>query len=268
MNGSDSVTETCGSLPAVILAGGGRDDKLALAAGAPCKALVRLNGRPLMAWVAEALQLSELVERVVAVEGPNRSLTDDGQPLLPIVTAHGTGFADTLLAAVEAFPNAERILVATADLPLLTPEAVDGFIRSCQESAGELSYPVVQAEAFDRAFPGRGKTVVRLREGRFTGGNLAIVTRRFVLEQGSAIERTFDRRKSPVGLAAMFGLSFILRLVTGRLRLVDLERRGTEMLGAQLRAVPVQWPEIGFDVDDPDDLDLALSFLRERAGGV
>jgi hypothetical protein len=36
------------------------------------------------------------------------------------------------------------------------------------------------------------------------------------------------------------------------------------MLGATLAAVQVPWPEIGFDVDHTEDLELANRFLRER----
>ncbi|MFO8081248.1 MAG: nucleotidyltransferase family protein [Armatimonadota bacterium] len=251
---------------AAILAGGGSDDSVATATGAPCKALVQVEGRTLVSYVIEALRDAETVGDICAVEGPTRpiSLSDGLRPDLPIVTARGPRFVDTLSAAVEARPDDERVLVVCADLPLLTSKAVDGFVRSCQETQGELSYPIVQAEAFDEAFPGRGKTVAPLREGRFTGGNLAIVTRRFVLEQGSAIARTFDRRKSTIGLAWMFGLRFVARLLLGTLSVEDLERRGGEMLGATLAAVQVPWPEIGFDVDHMEDLELASHFLRER----
>jgi CTP:molybdopterin cytidylyltransferase MocA len=228
------------------------------------------EGRPLIAYVVDALRSAQLVDEIVIVEGPNKAIThSDGlRPDLPIVTAEGPRFLDTLSAAVQARPEDERVLVASSDLPLLTSRAVDGFVRSCQETQGELSYPIVQAEAFDEAFPGRGKTVASLREGRFTGGNLAMVTRRFVLEQGSAIARTFDRRKSTVGLAWMFGLRFVARLLLGTLSVEDLERRGGEMLGATLAAVPVPWPEIGFDVDHAEDLELASRFLRERPAQI
>lgn len=252
---------------AAILAGGSSDDGVATATGAPCKALVELEGRPLIAWVIDALREAETVGEIVAIEGPGRSisLSDGRRPDFPIVTARGPRFLDTLSAAVEARSDDERVLVVSADLPLLTSEAVDGFVRSCQETQGELSYPIVEAEAFDRAFPGRGKTVAPLREGRFTGGNIAMVTRRFVIEQGAAIARTFDRRKSTVGLAWMFGLRFVARLLLGTLSVEDLERRGGEMLGTTLAAVPVPWPEIGFDVDHAEDLELAGRLLRERS---
>ena len=260
------VSSTDERITAAILAGGGADDAVAKAAGVPCKALVPVEGRPLIDWVLDALRGAETVGDIIAIEGPKRALTNaDGQcPDLPIATAQGGRMIDSFTAAVEARPEDDRVLIVTVDLPLLTSEAVNGFVRSCQELHGGLSYPIVQAEAFDKAFPGRGKTVVPLREGRFTGGNLAIVTRRFVLEGAPAIARTFERRKSTVSLAWMFGFTFLAKLLTHRLTIEDLERRGGELVGTTVAAVPVQWPEIGFDVDHAEDLELAGRYLRER----
>lgn len=257
-------------ITAAILAGGGADNEVAAAARTTCKALAPISGRPLIDYVLDALRGARTVGAIVAIESPARSLSLSGlAPAdVPIIAAAGERMIDSFVAAVEACPDQERVLIVTADLPLLTSEAVDGFVRSCQDAPCGLSYPVVQAEAFDEAFPGRGKTVARLREGRFTGGNLAVVDRRFVLEQAPAIARTLDRRKSPVGMATIFGLSFVARLLTGTLSISDLERRGGEMLGTKLMAVPVRWPEIGFDIDHAEDLELAGRFLADRSAAL
>jgi len=256
-------------MPAAILAGGDGRDKVAAAGGAPCKALVEIEGRPLVAWVADALAGAQTVGRVVAVEGPGGPLTASGRTQdLEIVTARGPEFIDTMAAAAQAHPDAERILLATGDLPLLSAEATDGFVRSCQETQAELSYPLVRAEQLDRVFPGRGKSTVPLREGRFIGANLVIVARRFMLEEGAATARTFARRKSLVGMCRMFGWGFVLRLALGQLSVTDLERRGSEMLGTTIEAVPTRWPEIAFDVDHAADLELARHFLRRRLEGA
>ncbi len=253
-------------MTAAVFAGGGSDNEVAAASAAPCKALAKIHGRALIDYVLEALRNARTVGEIVVIEAPSRSLSLSGAlpPDVPVVAARGDELIDTFVTAVEAYPDEERVLIVTADLPLLTSEAVDGFVRSCQDAPCGLSYSIVQAEAFDEAFPGRGKTVARLREGRFTGGNLAIAERQFVLAQAPAIARTLDRRKSPVGMARTFGLPFVARLLMGKLSISDLERRGGEMLGTTLAAVPVRWPEIGFDVDHAEDLELAERFLRER----
>ncbi|MGD9496604.1 MAG: NTP transferase domain-containing protein [Armatimonadota bacterium] len=255
-------------VPAAILAGGTASDKVARVAEAACKALVPIQGRPLVCWVADALLSAQRVSDVVVVEGPHGALSASPDlEGLRIVTAQGPGFIDTLSAAVEAYPEAERVLTATGDLPLLTPDTVDAYVRSCQALQGEVLYPLVRADEFDRVFPGRRKSTVPLREGRFIGANLVMVSRRFVLEEGPTIAQTFARRKSPLGMCRIFGWSFVLRLVLGRLSVADLERRASEMLGATLRAVPAPWPEVAFDVDDGADLELARHYLRRWLEG-
>ncbi|MEA3403970.1 MAG: nucleotidyltransferase family protein [Armatimonadota bacterium] len=254
------------TVPAAVLAGGGATDRVA--AAAPCKGLVEVEDRPLVEWVLDALNGAQLVSEVVIVEGPTRPISATGRGLAAeVISADGDGFIDTLTAAAQALDGHERFLVATGDLPMLTPEAVDGFVRSCQESQAEVLYPLVKAEDINRAFPGRGKRAVRLREGRFVGANLAMLSRRFVLEEGPTIATTFARRKNPLTMAGMFGWWFVVRLLTGRLSAADLERRASEMLGAKMQAVPTQWPEIGFDVDDARDLALARRYVSERRGG-
>ncbi len=254
-----------GPIPAAILAGGAPTDKVAASVGAPCKALAEIEGRPLVSWVADALTRAESIAEVVAVESPDGGVSDsEVADDLRVVTAAGPAFIETLTAGVAAHPDATRILAATGDVPLLTPEAVDGFVHSCQDTEAEVSYPLVPADEFDRVFPGRKKSPVPLREGRFIGANLVMVTRRFVLAEGPTIARTFARRKSKIGMCRLFGWSFVLQLVLGRLSVSDLERRASEMLGTTLRAVPAPWPEIAFDVDHAQDLALASRFLRER----
>jgi len=204
---------------------------------------------------------------VVIVEGPTAPISACGAALeVPVVTAAGPAFLDTITVAARAHADAERLLLATGDLAMLTPEAVDGFVASCQDVAAELSYPLVHLEEFDRAFPGREKSPVRLREGRFIGANLVLTTRRFILEEGPAIARTFAQRKSKPGMAMIFGPGFALRFALGWLSVADLERRAAQMLGTVVRAVPTPWPEIAFDVDDADDLELARHYLRRRLG--
>lgn len=256
-------------LPAAILAGGDASDKVARCARVPCKALAEIKGRPLVAWVADALTRAETISSVVAVEGPAGALSQAGEPAgVPVVTASGPGFMDTMIAAAQGCPDAASILLVTGDLPLLSPAAVDDFVRSCQGGRAEVSYPLVRRDDFDRAFPGRGKFSVPLREGRFIGTNVVLMSRRFILEEGPIIAETFARRKSMLGMCAMFGWSFIVRLALHRLSVADLERRASEMLGTELRALPTSWPEIAFDVDTAADLELAQHHLKRRLEGA
>jgi len=254
-------------MPVAVLAGGGPEDKVAAAVGAPCKALAEAAGRPLVTWVIDALRAAERVSQFVVVEGPDGGLSEQLGDQVRVVPARGPAFLDTVLAAADALPESERIVLVTADLPLLTPQAIDDFISSCLPSQAELLYAIVAADVFDRALPGRGKTVVKLGEGRFTGGSAACVSRRFILDHGSTIARTFARRKSKVGLVRMFGGAFLVKLALGQLSIADLEKRASAALGCTARAIRSEHPHIAFDVDDQHDLELAEQFLVCRRDG-
>jgi GTP:adenosylcobinamide-phosphate guanylyltransferase len=257
------MSEQPQQLPVAVLAGGS-GDKVTAASGAPSKALVEIAGRPMIAWVLAPLCEAERVSEVVVVEGPAGGLKESIGEQARVARARGPAFLDTVHAAVEALPESERIVLVPGDLPMLTPQAIDGFVASCLQTPAELSYAIVAADEFERAFPGRGKTVVRLRDGRVTAGNVACVSRRFVLEHGRTIARVFAARKNPVAMLRMFGWSFVLRLMRGRLSVADLEARASEMLGGTLRAVRCEHPELGFDVDDLHDLKLAEECLVRR----
>lgn len=259
------MSERVETIAAAIMAGGGPGDEVALAEDAPCKALVDLGGKPMIEWVAAAVRDAALVGETVVVEGPGQELSASWfEPMARVVTAAGTGFIDSVQAAAQALPDAEKILLVTVDIPLMTPEGLGDFARSCIASQAELSYAIAAAEEVEREFPGRGKTVVHLREGRFTGGSVVGITRRFIVEQAETIARTFDRRKSKLALVRMFGWSFVARLLTGRLSVTDLEKRGSEMLGCALQAVRTNYPGLAFDVDHAEDLELARKLIRER----
>jgi len=262
------VSATNGKLAAAILAGGGGGDKVAAAGGVACKALVDMGGEPMVNRVVRAALAAELIEDVVVVEGPGKQLSAGwAEPLARVATAPGEDFLDTVQEAARALPDADRILLVTVDIPMVTAEELDGFVRSCIGTQAELSYAMISAEDFDKEFPGRGKTVAHLREGHFTGGSVACVSRQFVVEQGETIARTFDRRKSKLALAQLFGLSFVAKMLVGQLSVAELEKRGSEMLGGRLHAVRTSSAGLAFDVDDAGDMELAREFVRKHEQG-
>ena len=75
--------------------------------------------------------------------------------------------------------------------------------------------------------------------------------------RGELIGRLYAARKNPVKLAALLGIGFLFGLVTGRLRIAQLEARASQLVGGRVSAVISTYPELGFDVDKLEDLNLA-----------
>jgi molybdopterin-guanine dinucleotide biosynthesis protein A len=239
---------------AVVLAGGGRDDPLAAHFGVAAKALAPFKGKPLAAYVLEALQRSRVVSETVFV-GLESSFLNQftchrvaaGENLVESLT-HGVE------AALQLLQSEQRLLVVSADLPWLSAEAVDGVVQAVPEAA--FVYPIIPQRAAERQFPGQKRTYVKLKEGRFTGGNLMLLTPEITASLLPFVERVYRARKNPLALAGIVGPSTLLKLVTRRLGLVELEQRVSKLIGGSARALISEYACIGADVDRPEQLEL------------
>jgi molybdopterin-guanine dinucleotide biosynthesis protein A len=237
---------------AVVLGGGSSRDPLALAAGVPAKALVSVSGRLLGSYVIDALHGSELIDGIVYV-GP---LTRELRSRVDYAVPAGNRFVDSLAlgfgAALAMRPGA-RVLVTTADLPWLQAEALDRFIGN-SPAAAQLTYPIVPAAAALAAFPQQKRTFVKLRDGRFTGGNQMLVSAEVIPAFLELIDRVFAARKNPVALSSLLGSDVLLALLLGRASLQQLEARVSARLNARVAAVISEDVCLAADVDRPEQL--------------
>jgi hypothetical protein len=226
---------------AIVLGGG--QEAWAGKYGVRSKALVPYRGRPMAEWVLEALAGAGL-SAIYVGENPGLSppprltLPDQGSLLANLEAA---------LAQVEG-----RVLVATADLPHLTPEAVRFVLERAPEAA--LVYPIVPKERVEARFPGNRRTYARLREGTFTGGNLLLLDKPLFFRALPLAKEVVALRKRPLALARRIGWDILLKLLLGRLSLGELEARARRLLGVEARALITPYPEVGVDVDREEDL--------------
>jgi len=222
--------------------GGGRE-AWAGKYGVRSKALVPYRGRPMAEWVLEALRGAGLLAVYV---GENPGLSPPPRLTLP----DRGSLLDNLEAALAHVEG--RVLVATADLPHLTPEAVRFLLERAPEAA--LVYPIVPKERVEARFPGNRRTYARLREGTFTGGNLLLLDKALFFQALPLARRAVALRKNPLALARMVGLDILLKLLLGRLSLLEVEARAKRILGVEARALITPYPEVGVDVDREEDL--------------
>ncbi len=228
--------------PLAIVLGGG-EEPWARAYGVRSKALVPYRGRPMAEWVLEALAQAGL-EAIYVGENPGLSPP-------PRLTLPDRGsLLENLEAAMREVKG--QALVATGDIPHLTPEAVAFVLESAPEAA--FVYPIVPKEVVEARFPGSRRTYARLREGTFTGGNLLLLDRDLFYRALPLIRRVVALRKRPWALARLVGLDIPLKLLLGRLSLGELEARARGLLGVEVRALVTPYPEVGVDVDRPEDL--------------
>lgn len=222
----------------VILGGGATSPQLRALSGAERRSDLRFGGRTMLAIAEQAL--APFGEPIVV-----------GGPLI----AAGGSFIDSLARGVERV-KAETFLLSTADLPFLTTEAVGDFVARCDPKA-LVNYPIVPVALCEQRFPKFRRTTLCLREGRYTGGNLGLMSTAMMRQALPILERAYSARKSPLRLAGMVGYGTLFRVLLGRawprsLSLTRLERGVTGFLGAPVKAIVSHYPEVATDIDSAD----------------
>ena len=162
------------------------------------RALLQIGNRSMVQIAVDALQNGANVHRLL-IAG-NLPL-----PMGCIAVAGGATLLETLLNGVAALSQEETtLLVATADMPFLTADAVREFERKVPSDAG-FAYAIVPMERYGEKYPSLRRTTLKLREGVFTGGNLVLLRRDAFVKNREIIEEAYRKRKSIPALAALLG---------------------------------------------------------------
>lgn len=252
-------------LHTIVLAGGPAEpEHLSAKAGVPTKALIPIAGHPMVAYVLEALARCSDVGPVTVVGLESSTLTEmaSGHQLRHLCNHHG--IVDNILAATEGLEDSTPVLIASADIPLLTSEAVTDFIRQAEWSGDELCYPIVERSVMEKRFPGSGRSFGRTGDGEFAGGDVFWVTPRLFRTRGALVREVVDQRKSIWGLARILGPGMLWRLATRRLTIESLEARASKLLGCRCKAIISQHAELAMDVDKPHQLEMVQSILASQ----
>lgn len=225
----------------VILAGGKCDDELRAATGAEFRAEIEVHGTRLVDTVLEA---AKPLGEPILVGGP-ANLSDRQVPA-------GADFCDSLRNGLEQVTT-ERFLLVTVDLPCLTTCALEDFVEQCDPKAG-LNYPIVSSAACEESFPGMKRTTLKLREGVFTGGNVAMMDTEMMKRALPIMTKAYAFRKKPLRLAHVVGLGVLGRVLLGQiwprtLSIKSLEKAMGKFLEVPVHAVPSKFAELGADLD-------------------
>lgn len=244
---------------ALILAGALNTKKLKAISSEQYEALITIAGRPMVDFVVAALNNSPSVGRVVVV-GPDRLAYLTGEKVSAVIPS-GDTLIENLRRGLESFEPDELILVATADIPLLTAAAVEDFLAQSRQHPADFYYSIIEKGVGEAKYPGSNRTYVRLKDGTFTGGNLLLLYPR-ILEQGwEWAEEMYRLRKEPLKMCRLLGWGFFINLLLGQLTIRRLEERFQQLLGAKGKAVISPYPEVGIDVDKPADYELASKYI-------
>ncbi|NLK08566.1 MAG: NTP transferase domain-containing protein [Firmicutes bacterium] len=253
---------------AVVLAGARNTGRLREMDGSCYEASIDIAGRPMAHYVLDALAAVPEIQRIMVVAPPGiLSYEPRCRQDKIYFTEAGEGLLENIRRGIDALGTCEKVLIVTSDIPLLNPKAVSDFILRCRGREADVYYPIISRDVSDHEFPGVKRTYFRLREGVFTGGNMALVSPSVFQIYQPKIEQAISMRKNPLKLSRLLGLKFIVKFVLKQLSLGEIESRVEDIM--QFRGVGVisPYPQVSIDVDKPSDLQLARQVL-EASGGT
>ncbi len=235
-------------IAAIVLAGGS-GDSLSKTFGVSHKALVPIHNKPMAYYVLQALKKSRRVDFISYAGEADEAFLH----LCDVVVLPGKGIAESLAAGKEAAGDRfDYFLILSADVPWLTPQAIDTFIE--QSPQVDMIYTIIAKDVLEAAFPGQKRTYVKITEGLFTGGNVILLSQAALPKLLKVLNALHKLRKNPLKLARLFGFDMIIKLLLGRLRIPELEVRASKILGLQARAFIATDASLGADIDKLEHL--------------
>jgi GTP:adenosylcobinamide-phosphate guanylyltransferase len=256
------------AIDALILAGSrGPHDPVAALGKVPHKALTPIAGRPMLAFVLDAIRDVPEVARIficIDAETDLRPVTN-GTPFHRI--APGASPAASVAAALREIDGDRPLLITTADHPLLTGEIVAHFLNDAPEDA-DLCVGLAEAETVTRAFPEGKRTFYRLAGRGYSGCNLFLARKPGAVRVAEYWRRMEGHRKNPLRLVREIGLGALIRYALGLLNLDGAFRHVSKLTATRISPVILPFAEAATDVDKPSDHALVEGILRRRAEGA
>jgi GTP:adenosylcobinamide-phosphate guanylyltransferase len=248
---------------ALVLAGtrpGG--DPLAEYAGVSHKALIEVDGVPMLLRVMRALAASPAVQRiVVAIDRPDvlQGFPDVGKPVSVLPAATGPSASVAAALASEGTP----LLVTTADHALLQAAWIDEFVAAtAREPDADAFVALARSEAVLAAVPDTVRTWLRFADGAYSGCNVFLLRTPASLGVVRLWQQLEAERKKPLTMLRRLGLTYVLRYRFGWLRLAQALARLGRLAGSRVAPVVLSDGRAAIDVDKPGDLDLVRRLVR------
>lgn len=238
---------------AIVLAGYDPKEPLSQHFQVAAKALVPIAGKPMVAYVLEALRSSSAISQIIYVGFKAPQLKDLYDIQLEPSQHILDNLQDAILQAQEARTN--DTLIISADLAWLDTIAVDDFIKQSQKMEAALLYAVIAAEQVRQQFPRqkhRKFARVRVEGGssqEFTGGSVLYIRPKAITPLLNFAERAYHARKNLLTLAQILGFKLTMQFLSHNLRIHDVEKRVSTLLGVEARALHTTYANLAIDVD-------------------
>lgn len=261
-------------LSAIVLAGERQaTDELRQHHGVESKALIQIDGVPMIHRVLGALRDSDFIDELW-LSGPAESaVASDNQLEDRIQSGEIQWRPPEVSPSTSAFEvmneisDQRKVLLTTVDHSLLSSEIVDYFCRESLKSSADVTLGLSPYSLVRECFPTMKKTVLHFRDGDFCGCNLFTFLSAEGREVASFWRRIEKERKKPLRLIKLLGWRSVLSYRLGLLTLTDALEQLSDVLGFRVKAIILPFAHACVDVDSQADYEIIQASFSNQAMG-
>jgi len=234
------------------------------------KALLDINGRPMISYVLDAAEGAASITDIYVVANNvmeiEQGLVKTGRNFKRIrFVEGGASPVNSVLKTVEALRPAFPILVMTGDNPLLTARVLDDFCtRSLREEGADVTFALATMSRLRAEYPGGRRTFVKLKGEGYSGCNLYALLGPKALEAARYWLKVEADRKRTLAMIAGLGFGTFLGVLTRTITLDQALARVSPVLGAVIRPIQASEPRVAIDVDRPEQADMVRAILKKE----
>lgn len=248
---------------ALILAGKQNSSKLEINNELNNKALLLINGIPLVEYVVNALIEAKEIQDIVVV-GPEYDLAPFIEKKVNKILEATESIIKNIEIGLDYFKDDYKILVLTSDIPLITGEIIDRFIKKCEQYDAFFYYPIITKEIILQKYPQTIRSYATLKEGIFCGGNMAIFARPLFEKNRDLLNELYEKRKDLKKYVGLLGLKFMVKYLLKSLSIEEIEERAAEIIGYPAKGIIIEDPEVMIDLDKLSDYELILQVINQK----
>lgn len=249
-------------MDALVLAGAKIVDKIENHNKLTNKSLLMLNDIPMIEYVVDALNQAEEVNDIIVVGPPE--LSQYIEPKVNKILTSTESIIDNIKIGIDYIHKENKIILLTSDIPLITGEVIDRFIRKCQEYEAFLYYPFILKENILQKYPDTVRSYAVLKEGILCGGNAVVFSPELFEKNRDLIFDLYEKRKSVYQYVKLLGFKFILKYLLKSLTIQEIEDRAAEIVGYPVKGIVIDDPEMMIDLDKLSDYELILRMISQN----
>ncbi len=229
------------------------------------KALLVIDGKPMIQWVLDALCAADTIDHVVIV-----GLTADSGLECPKIGGYlpnQGGMLSNIKAGIqkvsEINPNVQHILLVSSDIPTITGEMVNWVVNTAMQTDEDAYYNIIKRETMEARFPGSKRTYTRFKDIELCGGDMNVI-RASISANESFWEKIIAARKNALKQASLLGFDTLILMLLHAITLESAVKRVTKRVGLTGRVLVCPYAEVGMDVDKPNQLEIVRADLARQ----